>query len=160
MLRLRAEGLTLQQIGELMGCGKDVVHGVIDKALRALVKGPAEELRAVELARCDELMEEAMAIVRAPLQGSTSGEPVRDPESGAVVIEVVQDAAPKLAAITTVLRVMERRAKLLGLDMPSKTALTDPSGTRAVAAVTFYMPHNGRESIDVTSKEIQDGEDV
>lgn len=160
MLRLRTEGLTLQQIGDVMGCGKEVVHQVIERALRVLVRGPAEELRAVELARCDELMEEALAIVRMPMQGSTAGEAVRDAR-GAVVIEVVQDAAPKLAAINTVLRVMERRSKLLGLDAPSKTMLTDASGTQAV---TFYMPHNGRELIDVTdvttSKEAQDGEAV
>jgi hypothetical protein len=150
MMRLRAEGLTLAQIGEQMGITADAVQGVIDRALRSMVKAPADELRALELARCDELMTEAMAIVRAPMQTVRSGDPVQDPESCAVVVEVVADAAPKLAAINTVLRVMERRARLLGLDMPTKTALTDPSGTVSAGVVTFYMPVNGRDVIDAT----------
>ncbi len=149
MMHLRAEGLTLAQIGERMGVTADAVQGVIDRALRSLVKAPADELRALELARCDELLAEAMEVVRAPMPSVRSGDAVRDPESGAVVIEVVADPAPKLAAINVALRVMERRAKLLGLDMPIKTALTDPSGAAGVGAVTFYMPANGRESVDV-----------
>lgn len=151
MLRLRADGFTLAQIGHEMGVCESTVQRVIEAALRSLVKAPAEELRALELARCDELLEEAMAIVRAPMQSAT-GRPVQDADSGAVVIEVVQDAAPKLAAITTALRVMERRAKLLGLDVATKASSEDLSGL-AAPSVHFYIPSNGREAVGALSQE-------
>ena len=53
--------------------------------------------------------------------------------------------APKLAAINAALRVMERRAKLLGLDKPTKLAATDPSGNIPAQVVHFYLPDNGRD---------------
>jgi hypothetical protein len=38
----------------------------------------------------------------------------------------------KMAAIDRALRIQQRRAKLLGLDAPTKTAYTDPSGEKDV----------------------------
>lgn len=114
-----------------MGIRKDSVHSIISLALTTMVKGPADELRALELARCDELMEEVMQTVRAfhPLIANgkvvcapmldEQGRPVRNPESGDVLTQVLEDKAPKLASIAAAIRVMERRARLLGLDAPS-----------------------------------------
>lgn len=127
MLRLRLDGHTLEEIGEVMNIKPESVHGVITRALTSMVKAPAEELLALELARCDELLEQAFETVRAfhPLINAGNvvraviedehGNPVRDTATGNVVTRTLEDKAPKLAAINTALRVMERRAKLLGL---------------------------------------------
>jgi hypothetical protein len=140
-----------------MGVRAESVHGVISRALATLVKAPGEELLAMELARCDALLSEAMSVVTAfhPLvQGGevvralvedTDGNVVQDPISGTVVTVAVEDKAPKLAAINTALRVMERRAKLLGLDRPTKVAATDPSGSGTASLVQFCLPSNGRD---------------
>jgi len=37
------------------------------------------------------------------------------------------------------------RRKLFGLDAPSKTALTDPSGEKEAPGVVIYIPDNGRD---------------
>ena len=157
MLRLRLEGFTLEEIGEAMGIKAESVHGVITRALTSMVKAPAEELLDLELARCDELLEQSLETVRAfhPLINAGNvvraaiedehGNPVRDPVTGNVVTRTLEDKAPKLAAINTALRVLERRAKYLGLDKPTKIAATDPSGQTAQPTVLFYLPHNGRE---------------
>jgi hypothetical protein len=158
MLRLRLEGLTLEGIGERMDIQPESVHGVISRALRSLVKEPSEELLALEVARCDALLSEAMsvvrafhpvihagAVVRAVVEGH-DGRPLRDPSTGDLVMVALEDKAPKLAAINTALRVLERRAKLLGLDKPTKIAATDPTGDSAQPSVVFYLPANGRES--------------
>ena len=130
MLTLRVEGLTLEQIGERMGVGADTVQRVISRALTAMTKEPALELLALELGRCDVLLNETMQTVKAfhPLVSGgrvvsapmldSNGQPVRNPETGDVLTRVLEDKAPKLAAIATAIRVMERRAKLLGLDAP------------------------------------------
>jgi DNA-binding CsgD family transcriptional regulator len=132
MLSLRLEGLTLEQIGERMGVGKPTVSRVISNALTAQTREPAEELLNLELGRCDVLLTEAMQtvkafhplvsagrVVSAPMLDNT-GQPVRNPETGVVLTRVLEDKAPKLAAIHVAVKVSERRAKLLGLDAATK----------------------------------------
>ena len=132
MLSLRLSGMTLEQIGERMGVGKPTVSRVISNALTAQTREPAEELLNLELGRCDVLLTEAMQTVRAfhPMVSggkvvsapmlNNQGEPIRNPETGDVLTRVLEDKAPKLAAIATAVRVLERRAKLLGLDAATK----------------------------------------
>lgn len=132
MLDLRISGLTLEQIGERMGVGKGTVSRVISNALTAQTREPSEELLSLELGRCDVLLNEAIQtvkafhplvsagrVVSAPLLDST-GHLVRNPDTGEVMTQVLEDKAPKLAAIAIAVRVMERRAKLLGLDAPAR----------------------------------------
>lgn len=95
-----------------------------------MCKPATEELLAAELERCDELLSTAMETVRAfhPLVSSgrvviapvldATGQPVRDEATGDVITGPIEDKAPKLAAIATAVRVLERRAKLIGLDAP------------------------------------------
>jgi transcriptional regulator with XRE-family HTH domain len=130
MPSLRLEGLTLEQIGERMGVGKGTVSRVISNVLTAQTREPAEELLFLELGRCDVLLTAAMQTVKAfhPLVSAgrvvsapmldNNGQPVRNPENGDVLTRVLEDKAPKLAAIHTAVKVMERRARLLGLDAP------------------------------------------
>lgn len=132
MLTLRLEGLTLEQIGERMGVGKPTVSRVISNALTANTREPTEELLTLELGRCDVLLNEAMQTIKAfhPLVSAgrvvsapmlnDQGEPIRNPGTDDVITQVLEDKAPKLAAIATAIRVMERRAKLLGLDAATK----------------------------------------
>ena len=130
MLSLRLEGKTLEQIGAHMNVGADTVHRVISRALTSVTKEPAEELLSLELGRCDVLLTEAMQTVKAfhPLVAAgrvvsapmlnNQGEPIRNPETGDVLTRVLEDKAPKLAAIHVAVKVMERRSRLLGLDAP------------------------------------------
>jgi len=160
MLRLRLNGQTLEEIGEAMGIKPESVHGVITRALTSMVKAPAEELLTLELARCDELLEQALETIHAfhPLINSgcvvravvedENGSVIRDSKTGEALTRTLEDKAPKLAAINTALRIMERRAKLLGLDKPTKIAATDPFGKETQSPVVIYIPHNGREPND------------
>lgn len=128
MLNLRLQGLTLEQVGERMGVTAGTVQRIVSAALASVATEPAQELLALELGRCDVLLAEAMQtvkafhpmvsggrVVSAPMLDS-NGEPIRNPETGEVLTRVLEDKAPKLAGIAAALRVMERRAKLLGLD--------------------------------------------
>lgn len=132
MLSLRLSGMTLEQIGERMGVGKPTVSRVISNALTAQTREPAEELLTLELGRCDVLLTEAMQTVRAfhPMVSAgrvvsapmlnNQGEPIRNPETGDVLTRVLEDKTIKLAAIHVAAKVLERRAKYLGLDAPSR----------------------------------------
>jgi hypothetical protein len=51
-------------------------------------------------------------------------------------------------------KVAERRAKLLGLDMPTKISATDPSGEKEASFVQFYLPANGRDEEPVNEDDV------
>lgn len=132
VLRLRLDGLTLAQIGDRLGIRADSVHDIITRALRSMTKEPAEELLNLELARLDSLYAEAMNAVRAftPVlhNGKVvqipvidgNGQTVKDP-GGQPLTCIAQDRQPVLAGIACAVRLLERRAKLLGLDAPVRT---------------------------------------
>lgn len=132
VLRLRLDGHTLQAIGDRLGIRADSVHDIITRALRDMTQEPSEQLLSIELARLDSLYVEAMNVLRSftPLLHNgkivqipvinRDGEIVKDPETGHPLTCIAEDKAARLAAIAAAVRVMERRAKLIGLDAPSR----------------------------------------
>ena len=94
-LELRAKGMSIRAIAGKLGVSKSQVHRDIVKELQAAAadrKKIAGHIIDLELAKLDELEQEAWKHIRAG----------------------------KLSAIDRVLRSMERRAKLLGLDAAEK----------------------------------------
>ena len=132
VLRLRLDGHTLQAIGDRLGIRADSVHDIITRALRDMTQEPSEQLLSIELARLDSLYVEAMNVLRSftPLLHNgkivqipvinRDGEIVKDPETGHPLTCIAEDKAARLASIAAAVRVMERRAKLTGLDAPSR----------------------------------------
>lgn len=109
-LELRQKGLSYERIGAQLGVTKEAAWQLVDRAMRDLresVKETAAEVRELELARLDEL-------TFAWLPAAKCGD---DKAAGVV------------------LKTMERRAKLLGLDAASKTELTGKDG-QPIASVT------------------------
>ncbi len=95
VLELRRAGLTWQRIAEQVGyADHSGAYLAYKRALKRVLQQPAEELRQAEIDRLDRLQ---LAAWPNAMKGDNS-------------------------AIATVLRIMERRAKLLGLDMPVKIA--------------------------------------
>ena len=87
-LRLRARGETFRRIAETLGVTTGRAHQLVDEAMRETVQEPAEHLRQIELARLDMMMPAVMEKARRG----------------------------RLRSVYTILRIMERRARLLGLD--------------------------------------------
>jgi len=91
-LELRVQGLSFRQIAlELKYKGPSGAHGAVDTALERQIREPAEQVRQLELERLDRLQ------IMPWKQATVIGDP---------------------KAIANVLKIMERRAKLLGLDAP------------------------------------------
>ena len=97
MIELRKAGMSYARIGEALGCSVKNVHDGIKRGLKLLVEEPARELRQLELERLDALM---LGVWKQAKDGH-------------------------LGAIDRVLKIQERRAKLLGLDAPSKVSIED-----------------------------------
>lgn len=115
-LDLRIAGKTIRQIATATDVSIAQAHADVTAALdevRALEVGKAQELRALELERLDLAVLALMPKIR--LRGKDL-----------------------LGAVDRLVRVSERRARLCGLDMPVKTAITDPTGE---------IPYDGPEAL-------------
>jgi hypothetical protein len=129
-------------------------------ALKAIVVENVEDLRKVEVARLDKLHEKAMQVLEAfhPLINSGQvvrdvvedeyGRPIIDPETAENVTVRLEDQGPLLQAIDRLVKIADRRAKLLGLDKPTKTAFTDPTGEKEAQFIQYYIPENNRSDED------------
>jgi hypothetical protein len=123
VLDLRIQGDTFSEIGRKLGITKQSAFGHVCRALDELAKGSKDrtaELRALEGERLD-----ALAHVLWP--------------------RATHSQNPDLVAVDRMLRIMDRRAKLFGLDMPTKVAPTTPDGERSALAEentrwVYFMP--------------------
>jgi len=102
---MRLTGKSLGFIAQAEGVSKTTVFNDIEAVIKAKTEVPAQQVREMELDRLDLLLDKLMPRVE---QGDVQ-------------------------AIQTALKVMDRRAKFLGLDAPTKQDVTvhqpDPMGT-------------------------------
>ena len=103
-VELRKLGFSFQKIADQMGISQSGAHKMVVSALQELnertVEG-AEELRRLELERLDEWL---LRIAQEIKNGNVLG------------------------AIDRGIRIMDRRAKLLGLDAPQRAEIAGPDG--------------------------------
>jgi hypothetical protein len=93
-LELRMEGKTFEAIAEELGyAGKQGAYDAVKRSLDAVTREPAEELIKLDLERLDALWG----------------------------IQYLNAQAGDVQAMSACMKIMERRAKLLGLDAPVKS---------------------------------------
>lgn len=120
--RLYVEGKTYQQVSDALGYGgKQNAHRAITKALQDTIKAPAEELRAREILRAEEVFVMARDIARTTHLAHSGGKLINIARTdGQPGVELLQDDMPRLAAMDRMLKASERIAKLTGLDAATK----------------------------------------
>ncbi|MET8826088.1 hypothetical protein ABZX40_13530 [Streptomyces sp. NPDC004610] len=133
--RLRAQGYTYQQIAdELDFSNKGDAHHAVSRALREVVREPAEELLKIELDRLDAqlvrlkgLEVEARRVLDAPHIVVSNGHVIHHPDTDLPM----EDDAPILQAIDRLVKIedarnrnAERRAKLTGVEAAVKVEAT------------------------------------
>lgn len=103
IVRLRKAGYSYDEIGAQVGLTKGAISKILHRYMDGHYSRTAEDidsLVATEQARLDQLWR---GIYPAAMSGN-------------------------LGAVDRCIKIMERRARLLGLDAPNKVAPTDPSG--------------------------------
>lgn len=119
---LRKQGHGYPHIAQVIGCSRSYAEKLVRKAIREIIKDDIEDLIKIELDRLDALFLPAFYMAT---ELDAKGNPIFNKEAS--------DAA---------LKIMERRARLLGLDRPIKTEI---SGDLNVSnQVQIYIPDNGR----------------
>lgn len=119
--RLRQRGHTYQQIADTL-CYPDRTQARrgVERAMADVITEPAEEVRRFELDRLDHAYRAALAVLEREHLVVDHGKVVYHDD------RPLRDDAPVLQAIDRILRIQERRAKLLGLDAPAKVqVITD-----------------------------------
>ncbi len=113
--RLRARAWTYTEIARELGfASPGHAYQSVQRALVAIVQEPAEELIRIETARLDEMWRVAVDAMRDTYPMVQHGRII---EFRGVPLE---DPGPKLAAIDRLLKIMDRRARLLGMDAPKQ----------------------------------------
>lgn len=130
--RLRTRGYTYQQIAdELDWVSRGDAYRAVQRVLADTVREAGDEVRAIELDRLDTLHAAAMDVLEREHFTVSNGRVVSLDESGPL-----PDDGPVLAAIDRLLKIQERRARLLGLDAPTKAAISiSPDRLAAIEAM-------------------------
>lgn len=114
--RLVVEGHTYEEIAKRLGyADRGKAHQGVQRAMLATMAEPAEDVRKIHLARLQEMYRTAREIMLKNHIAVQNGKVVYLDGSNGERSPVADDM-PKLAAIDRMLRVLEREAKLLGLD--------------------------------------------
>lgn len=156
VLAMRRDGMNPTQIARELDYSVTYIKKCLNSALKTIIIDNVEDLRKVENQKLDRLEKEVMAVLHAFHPMVSSGEIVRDtlddengvplidPETGKFKTYKLKDAGPALAAVAKAISVMERRAKMLGLDMPTKVAQTTPDGQKEATVVVVASPQDLR----------------
>ncbi len=117
--RLRARGLSYPEIARQLGyASHSSALAAARRAMAATVAEPAAEVRAYEVERLNNLERAALEVLERRHVTVSHGKVIYHGEGDAR--EPLYDDGPVLQAIDRLLRIQERRAKLLGLDAPTR----------------------------------------
>ena len=112
-LQLRLAGVSYEEIASRLGYSdRGSAWRSVMAALKTTLREPADELRKLELERLDRLL---LGVWPQAVRGNQG-------------------------SIDRALRIMERRARLLGLDVPTR----QDNAVIMVSGVSIYLPDNGR----------------
>jgi hypothetical protein len=119
-LHMKAQGHTLQEIADSMGMSGDPRKAArsIRRAAATAYRWASDEARMLEMESLDQLEHMLWTRLRGdqPFLSNARGV-VTDPNSG----EPLEDARYALETHDRIMRIKERRAKLMGLDAPTKS---------------------------------------
>lgn len=153
-LALRHDGHSYEAIGKHVGeqfAGEPYsamfAHRLVHDAIKAIYKDKVEDVLKLELERLDAMQLDVLGVLRANHYIVSGGTIVRDylrdehgnirvdTSTGTPLTAAIVDDGPRLAAVDRLLKIQERRSRLLGLDKPTKVAPTTPDGEKQASFV-------------------------
>lgn len=162
ILKYRRQGWSYQNIADKYKVTWQYISKLHKKALKSIIVDDVNQYRKEQLANLMFAQGEALKamnakhlivshghVVRDVVEDS-SGNPVLDEQGKPILVKLV-DPNAALAGLDRYIKIQDQIAKLLGLNAPTKTALTNPDGTQEAQFVQFYLPSNERESSEQAS---------
>lgn len=125
-LELRKRGLSYSEIARALGYANEGgAHKAVQRGLQAIVAEPAQDVRELELARLDVLWKRALKALERHHVTVSNGRVVYLGDTP------IEDDTQALQAIDRLLKIQERRARLIGLDAPVKHEVRNVSAIDA-----------------------------
>ncbi len=116
--------LTYAQIGEKLGISTSTAFERVQRGMQAVPTEGVIEARRMELAKLDRIERHLLSVMGREHfrvdHGRVIMELQPDPETGEISRRPMIDDGPGVQAAMGLLRVQERRARLLGLDAPAQ----------------------------------------
>lgn len=122
VLALKIAGASYPEIAEALDIAVSTAHNDVQRALRDIPKDEADELRTIELSRLDRMQRELWA-------------------------EAMKKEIPlvaRLPLMDRILKLIDRRAKMLGLDSPTQVEVTGADIDIDKAMATLQAAMNGK----------------
>jgi hypothetical protein len=143
---LRARGLSYRNIANILSVSAMTAHAWVQTALSDIPREDAKNVLTLELERCDVEYRSADRI-----QSKFRAASEHDIDAAEVVLK----------ATATKLRIMDRRAKYLGLDAPSKQEVTGQDGAPLLPADQSKLtPADACRIVGELFKPLKDSPDV
>lgn len=148
-VRLYKLGHTYDEIAAEVGYrDRSGAYRAVERAIADTIREPAEHVRRAEIARLDMALKVIFDVMYTDHVHVSNGRAAKeevyatDPDTGRVLFETdpetgerhpvveryepLYDHRPKLEAVKTMIKLMERRAKLMGLDAPKQFEAVHP----------------------------------
>lgn len=136
---MRRIGWSFPKIAVELDRTQAYIYKLYKNGLRAIIREDVEDVRTMELERLDKLYLEAARLYNTAMPLVSGGSVVRDivedengdirlREDGTPVTVRLHDISAKFTSMDKMLKIMERRANLLGLDAPKRKEVTGANG--------------------------------
>jgi len=168
VVRLRAQKHTFRQIADKLGLSVSRVHALNERAVRRCVEPSVRAIRLEMLEQLDELEQAALKVLAtthfvvsqghlvSPVLGrepDTLDDGSENPKAGELIFgDPLIDDGPVLAAIDRLVKIQERRARLVGADAATKVEARveiDPSSIELVKLIRQREERNAVERADL-----------
>lgn len=153
-LEMRAAGAKYEEIRQALGySSRGAATQDVQRALAATVREVADEVRQLELMRLDQMWVEVLKVLRRQHVTVSNGRVVTLDD------QPIEDDGPVLQAIDRLLRIQERRAKLLGLDAPKQVeVITGDLIDREIQRLEQELEQRERELDSADADEVEAAE--
>lgn len=131
---LRSRHFTYQHIADKLGFAhRDGAREAVVRAMQRVVREAADEVRVQELERLDRYARKAEEVLDRAHYAHSAGRLITMKDEAGESRPVLDDG-PVMAALDRLVKIQDRRARLLGLDAPTRVEATVRSETDAAIA--------------------------
>lgn len=117
---MRSRSMTYQQIADALEMSVGAAYKAVQRAFASIPTEEAVEAKRQELDKLDRIERHLLGVMEREHIKVDHGKVIRDDETG----ERILDDGPGVQAASTLLRVQERRTRLLGTDAPQRQVTT------------------------------------
>ena len=116
---MRSRSMTLRQIADAQGCSVSTAGARVQRGLALVPSEDVKERKRLDLDQLDRIEAHLLGVMERDHIKVDHGKVIRDDETGNRIL----DDGPGVTAAGALLRVQERRSRLMGMDAPTRATV-------------------------------------